>query len=278
MLLSLQFHHIVDLYVWVDQVVPKPAANPLGGRPQLVSPSELVTILVWGTLVGEKVTLKSIYDWVKMYHWREFPHFFSTYQGFVKACHRTSPACLHVLRCLLCTDEPVRLVDSTMVPVCKLQRSDDHKVARSVAKYGKNHQGWHYGFKLHAATSRQGALCAVALTSANAWDAHLLIRLVNEDTHVAVGDSAYGGRVMRGIIWEQYGCAVITPPHWTQRRKLATPWQNQLLSERSKIEAVFDILKNHLHLVTSFARSLPGYLLHYLRILISYQLVALASF
>lgn len=276
MLLSLQSHHIVDLYYWVDTLLPEEGGNPLGGRPVCLTKSELITVLIWNTLVVQQHTLKDIYHWLCMYHNKEFPRIPTTYQGFVAACHRVAPVCLFVLQQLFADTSPVRIVDSTMLPVCKLKRSDSHKVAKSIARYGKNHQGWHYGFKLHAAIDLKGALCAISLTPANAFDAHQMIRILNEHTKVAVGDTTYGARVMSRIIYERYGCIVIAPPHPTQKRKVAALWQNELLSYRSKIESVFDILKNHLHLVTSFARSVRGYLVHYVRILLSYQIIALA--
>lgn len=276
MLLSLQSHHIVDLYYWVDELLPKHLPNPAGGRPAILTPSELITVLIWNTLVVQQQTLKGIYDWLCMYHRKEFPQLPTTYQGFVAACHRAAPLCLYVMQQLLCTTEPIRIVDSTMLPVCKRQRADSHKVAQNIARFGRNHQGWHFGFKLHAAIDLKGALCALALTPANAFDAHLLVQLLNEHTKIAVGDTTYGARVMREIIWERYGTVIIAPPHPKQTKKIAALWQNELLSMRSKIEAVFDVLKQHLHLVTSFARSVKGYLLHYIRILLSYQIVALA--
>jgi len=277
MLLSLQSHHIVDLYYWVDELVPKQLPSPSGGRPVLLTDSELVTILIWNTLVVQQHTLKDIYHWLIMYHRKEFPRIPTTYQGFVAACHRVTPVCLYVLQQLFTDTTPVRIMDSTMLPVCRLKRSDSHKVAKNIAKYGRNHQGWHYGFKLHAAIDLKGALCAMSLTPANTFDAHQMIRLLNKHAKIAVGDTTYGAKVMGRIIWERYGCVVIAPPHPKQRKKLATLWQNELLSYRSKIEAVFDILKNHLHLVTSFARSVTGYLMHYVRILLAYQIVALAA-
>jgi hypothetical protein len=62
-MLSLQSHHIVDLYTWVDDVVPQPA-RPKGGRPPVLRDSEVVTILVWNSLTVTQKTLKGIYDWV----------------------------------------------------------------------------------------------------------------------------------------------------------------------------------------------------------------------
>lgn len=79
------------------------------------------------------------------------------------------------------------------------------------------------------------------------------------------------------MLWERFGTIVVAPPHPKQKQKLLTAWQYLLLRLRSKIESVFDYLKEHLHLVTSFPRSPQGYLLHYLRILLAYQVSRLAA-
>ncbi len=129
--------------------------------------------------------------------------------------------------------------------------------------------------KLHASTSLDGKLCGLALTSANVHDAQMEYLLLNKNTRVAVGDTLYGARVMRERMWRRYGTIIIAPPHPKQKKKIAAPWQTDLFNQRSKIESVFDYLKEHLHLVSSFPRSMTGYLVHYMRILLSYQIMAL---
>ena len=161
-----------------------------------------------------------------------------------------------------------------MLPVCKLRRADSHKVAQGKAQFGKNWQGWHYGFKLHTTITLNGMLSSVHFTPANEYDAQPLPHLINKQK-ILVGDTLYGASVMRKYIWEEYGTIIISPPFPKQNKKISTPWQNMLLTMRSKIESVFDYLKNHLHLVSSFPRSMSGYLIHYLRILVSYQIMAL---
>lgn len=168
-------------------------------------------------------------------------------------------------------------MDSTMLPVCKLHRADRYRVAKDFARFGKNWQGWHYGFKLHASTSLDGRLCGLALTGANVYDAQMMHKILNERCRLAVGDTLYGATVMRKRMYRRYGTIIIATPHWKQKKKLTAPWQIELLDQRSKIESVFDYLKEHLHLVSSFPRSLNGYLLHYLRILLSYQIMALCK-
>ncbi|MFH0951769.1 MAG: IS982 family transposase [Patescibacteria group bacterium] len=271
-MLSLQKHHIIDLYVLVDDLVvddPK----PLGERPSILSTSEVITMLIWNVLMVKQKTLQDVYQWIQRYHTDEFPHL-PTYCTFVKHCHRIIPQFITVLEQLLVSTAPVRFMDSTMLPVCKLVRVDSHKVAKNIAKLGKNHQGWHYGFKLHASVNLKGQLCGLAFTPANVHDAQKITSLVNEYTKVAVGDGGYTASVMRKHIWETYGTLIVSPPHPKQTKKLLTWWQDLLLKMRPKIESVFDYLKEHLHLVTSFPRSVKGYLLHYVRILLGYQLMA----
>ena len=271
-MLQLQLHHIVDLYCWVDELVP--SRVQVAGRPRALSDSEMITMLVWATLTGKHKTIQGIYDTVLLYLWKEFPNL-PEYSAFARLYEETLPTATWLLETLLDTCEPVRIMDSTMLPVCKPHRTDSHRVAKGVAAYGKNHQGWHYGFKLHASISLDGSLCGLAFTPANIYDAQVTPAIINSHTRLAVGDTLYGASVMRKHIWETYGTVIISPPFPKQNKKVAAPWQTKLLNLRSKIESVFDYLKEHLNLVTSLCRSVTGYLMHYVRILLSYQILAL---
>lgn len=273
-MLSLQPHHITDIYVLVDELLPKPT-TPQVGRNSLLSNSELITILLWNSLTVQSKTLKTIHNWVAMYHTNEFPNI-SKYNAFIEHCHRVLPQLVWLLEQLLCKETPLRFVDSTMVEVCKLIRAESHKAAKSIAAFGKNHQGWHYGFKLHASVDEKGRLCQATITPANTHDAQALPRLVNDYTKIVVGDGGYTAQVMARHLFEKYGTIVLSPPHPKQKRKVITWWQHVLLTMRPKIESVWDYLKEHLHLVSSFPRSVKGYLLHYVRILLGYQLIALS--
>ncbi len=271
-MLTLQSHHITDLFVFVDDLIPKRGTHV--GRPAVLSDSELVTVLIWNMLSMHQKTLKDIHTWAYLFLAEEFPEL-PKYSAFVDHCQRITPLLFQLLSCVLCTEAPARILDSTMVPVCKLVRADEHKVAKGITKFGKNWQGWHYGFKLHASIDLEGRLCGIALTSTNVHDAQMMPWLVNEHTRVEVGDTLYGARVMREYLYETFGTVIIAPPHPKQKKKLLTQWQLLLLKYRPKIESVFDYLKEHCHLVSSFPRSLTGYLFHYLRILLAYQLFAL---
>lgn len=269
--LLLEAHHIVDLYYWIDELIPTNFV--VTGRPRLLSEAEILTLLVWNTLVLRQKTLKDLYHFSRLYHDQDFT--FGSYSSFVRACHDALPASLELLNVLLCDHAPVRLMDATMIPVCKNHGADAYKTAKNLAAFGKNWQGWHFGFKLHASIDLQGRLCGLALTGANVYDAHMMPKLLNEHCRVACGDTLYGVRVMGKKIKKAYGTVIIAPPFPKQNRKIATGWQLALLRARSKIESVFDFLKEHLQLVSSFPRSMNGYLVHYVRVLLGYQIGAL---
>lgn len=272
-MLFLHTNHIVDLYSWVDDTLPK-AMPQKTGRPLLISDAEIVTVLIWNTVTLKQHTLKDIFNALSLYHEKDFPTL-PKYSSFVSHCHKVIPQFVELITTLLRSSD-IGIVDSTMLDVCKMHRADSHKVAKNKAQFGKNWQGWHYGFKLHATITLNGALSSIHFTGANEYDAQALPHLVNRQK-VLVGDTLYGASVMRKRIWETCGTLIISPPFPKQKKKIATPWQNTLLNMRSKIESVFDYLKNHLHLVSSFPRSMGGYLIHYLRVLLSYQIMALSQ-
>lgn len=270
-MLCLQSHHITDLYCLVDDLVPR-SQKPLGGRPNLMTDSELITALVWNTLKIKSRTLKDLHQWLWDYHKSDFPKI-PKYNGFIEQCQRVIPQLVFVIQSLLLNKTAIRFMDSTMLEVCKNQRAQDHKVCKGLAAWGKNHQGWHFGFKLHASIDIKGRLCGLCLTPADVHDSRPEPVLLNRYAKIAVGDSTYGGRAMNEYIFEQYGTIIIAPPHFKQNKKLMAKWQHFLLEMRSKIECTFDYLKNHLGLISSFPRSPKGYLFHWLRIILGYQMM-----
>ena len=70
---ALQKHHIVDLFVWVDDVLPERLPSSLGGRPPILRDSELLTILIWDGLNEPHKTLKAVYSWTARDYHDYFP-------------------------------------------------------------------------------------------------------------------------------------------------------------------------------------------------------------
>lgn len=268
---ELQKQHIVDVFVWVDDTLQQADVVRQTGRPPVLRDSELVTILIWDGLSEGHRTLRQVYNWIRRDYQDCFPKL-PAYQNFVAQVHRNLEHFVYLLQLTLHATAPLRFADSTMLPVCKYIRYERHKVAKGVAQLGKNWQGWHYGFKLHVSIDHLNRLCAVVFTPANEHDNQIEEQLANSYTKVLVGDSHYGGSVQRKRLWKRFKCLVVAPPHYKQQTKVMTGWQHLLLTLRPKIEATFDYLKEHKYLVTSFPRSVRGYFVHYLRVLLGYQM------
>ncbi len=263
---------IIDLYVWLDDNLARKVRT---GRPSLLSESELLAILIQSALSENHQCLRSIYDWVG----RQYPGWFvlPNYANFLAGTHRVLPLLIKLLKQILASQAPLCFADSTMIPVCRRVRAKSHRVAVGIAKWGRNHQDWFYGLKLHVSINHLNHLCAVVFTGANEHDNQVMERLVNEHTKVLVGDSHYGGSVQRRRLMRLFKTIVVAPPHSSQKRKLLTAVQLKLLKLRPKIEAVFGILKEKFRLVSSYPRSINGYFVHYFRILLGYQIATTMS-
>ncbi len=231
-----------------------------------------MTILLWGTFVLKAQNLKIIYEVMRSGYRHYFP-FLPDYSSFLRQCHKAIPVLLAILKRSM-EGKEIQFVDSTPLEVCKIYRANSHKVARGIAKFGKNHQGWHFGFKLHATVDINGKLCAVIFTPANVYDAQVLpdLALGNEEAKMFVGDGGYTARIMRERMWEEHGIFVLAPAHPKQKTKLAALWQIQIQKLRKIIETTFGVLKERFLLETHLPRSLNGFLLHYLRVLLTFQL------
>ena len=263
---TLQRNNIVDVFVWVDDHLPK---HPKPGTKPTLRDSGVVTILLWDGLTEPHSTLKEIYAWIQRDYNDCFPRL-PTYQNFVAHVHRLLPVLVWLLEQTLSTASPLRFVDSTMLPVCRRVRADRHRVVKNIAAWGKNHQGWWYGFKLHAAIDYKNKLAALHFTPANESDVLQLRHLVDQTTRIVVGDAGYTAKVTRRHLWRDYRCAVISPPRPKQTWTMSA-FEQFLLTLRQKIEATFGRLKTKHKLVTSFPRSIKGYFVHYIRTLLGYQ-------
>ena len=267
----LRSHHITKLVAVVDSFLPRAAANPKGGRPLILHPNEAIALLLFSSFVTPQRTMKGVYNWAQTYYYRRFR--LCSYPSFVRKCHQALPDMCFMLDQLLVKDAPLRFMDSTMLHVCKLVRANRHRVAKGAAAFGRNWQGWHYGFKLHAAVNPARQLAAVYFTAANEHDGKQIPHLVNDATVIAVGDGTYNASVMRRKMWSEHQAYILAPPHPKQNKKVMEQWQLLLLHKRAGVECTFDYLKEHLLLETSFPRSVQGYALHYIRVLLAYQLM-----
>lgn len=190
----LRAHHIPDLVSVVNSFLPRKLPDPRGGRPVKLHSNEVIALLIFSSLAAPQRTLTGIYNYSQVHFYRRFN--LPAYRSWMKKCHEALPDMLFILDKLLAKDASLRLIESTMPEDCRQVRANSCKVAKGVASFGINHQGWHYGFKLHAAVNAKGQLCAVHFTPANESDSQQIPYLVNDACIVAVGDGGYTASVM----------------------------------------------------------------------------------
>jgi len=198
---------LVTIYTIIDDTVSNCDKPAKVGRPSTISNNELVTILVYNTLFLRQKNLKDIWKFINKYHRVDFPQL-PKYAAFVNHAHRVMPLLANIISQTF-VHSKVNFADSTILEVSKLHRVNSHKVAKNIAKFGKNHQGWHYGFKLHSAINSYGLFSSLCFSGADMYDAQMLPRLVKDYMKVIVGDSHYGASVMRKHIWDKYKIRVL---------------------------------------------------------------------
>src|SRR5215475_15533608 len=103
----LHSHHILPLFVWVDDAVASAGqTQKKTGRPATLRDSEVVTILAFNLLTVQQQTIRQVYDWVDQYHGSDFPRL-PNYQNFLKHCHRVVPQLNTLLSSLLESEAPL---------------------------------------------------------------------------------------------------------------------------------------------------------------------------
>lgn len=243
------------------------------GRKSILCTSELVTIYVIGQ-VYEVGCLKRLYELVRDRFNCDFE--LPSYKNFVCSMNKASLYMLWFLELVLSlrntTNGDICFVDGTKLPVCKIYREHSHKTMKKLATKSKSTTGWWYGLKLHLICDRNGNLMKLRITTATTSERQILDEFMNQiHDSVIVCDGGYLSKILDLKANTRNNLLL------TAKRKnmkiLATLWQNKVMNMRSRIERVFDVLKERYNLVTSLPRSVNGYLSHYIRCLFGYMIL-----
>ena len=268
--LTILFCLVDDLLALLPRPVPALASGKRpGGRHSKLSVSEVLSLALFRFWTSQ-ANWKAFYGMLAAGFQKEFPNL-PCYETLLRQVTHHGPLGLLLLVVLLGQGDSQGsyALDATALPVSRHGRRA--KVLRQLAAWGKDSDGhWFFGFKLHAVCDPRGRLLSLRLTPANVADvtqAHaLLVRLRG----LAVADAAYISADLRQKLYE-VGLLLLTPLRKSMKG-LASLDQLQQLKGRIIIETVFSVLKERLGLVTSLPRSLDGYLVHYVILILAYQL------
>ena len=157
----------------------------------------------------------------------------------------------------------VKLGDSTDIPVCLNKNASGHRTMRGAAAWSKTGKGFFFGLKLHLSADVEGRVLALRLTPGNSNDRAIFKKMNEKLRGLFVADAGYISKELARDFFIEGERLLITAVR-ANMKQLATNWQIALLNLRMKVEVHFRMLKVCYGLVTSFPRSVDGYLTHYL--------------
>lgn len=198
-----------------------------------------------------------------------------SYPRFVDALNRSAKHLARTVAALLSLarreTHPVKFTDATDIPVCLNKNAKRHRTMRGLAAWSKTGKGWFYGLKLHLSADAEGRVLALKFTPGNADDRGTFATMNAKLRGLFVADAGYVSERLTRNFWIEGERGLITGVRANMKR-LATDWQIALLNLRMRVEIHFRVLKLCYGLVTSFPRSVDGYLTHYLSAVTAYLL------
>ena len=239
--------------------------HPKGRKPILTN-SEAVTVAILKQRQNV-ATKKSFFDILE-------PS--CTYNTFVRAINGTATYLTRVVAALLALSRaethPVKFTDATDIPVCLNKNAKRHQTMRSLAQWGKTGKGYFYGLKLHLSADLRGKVLALTFTPGNSDDRKVFREMNRKLRGLFVADAGYVSRDLERDFFVEGERMVIIAVR-SNMKKLATAAHVTLLNLRMRVEIHFRVVKLCHGLVTSFPRSLDGYLTHYLAAVCAYLIV-----
>lgn len=250
---------IVDIFCQVDdfmkKYLPKRTLRKRGPTPQLAD-SEVITMEIVGEFMGMD-TDKAIFDFFK----RFYRHYFPKLTGRVSFV-RHAANLWHVKQklfdhiCKRFTD-PVLVLDSFPIAVCKFVRAKSCKLFKGLAAYGKElgNQTF-YDFRLHVKINSVGMIQAFSLAAANVHDLHMVGELTAGDRGLLLGDRAYLSEPLKQELLTNQGLELSVPTKYGQPTELAKCQLRLRKRIRRLIETVGSQLVEKLKIKKIWARDL----------------------
>lgn len=165
----------------------------------------------------------------------------------------------------------IKYTDATDIPVCLKKNADSHRVMKGLAGFGRSTKGWYFGLKMTITRDFEGKLLAVKFSCANKDDRKIFKDINKEINGIIVADAGYVSKKLEQEMNIEGKRWILIRPYKTMK-KLMTKWQEKLYQGRFQIEFDFRSLKMLHGLITSFPRSIKGYLANYIHTLTSFVL------
>jgi hypothetical protein len=207
-----------------------------------------------------------IYSFFRHYHRKEFPALGEVCRtSFARQAANLWRVAQLLHERLICRlplfeplhEEPLWLVDSFPLQVCKFVRAKGSKLFKGIAAYGYDHliRNTFFGFRVHVRCSNHGAVAQIQLTAANVSDSQAVADLSPPHGGLAIGDRAYWAPERQADLLTRHGLHLMAPFH--QKSKDERPKYSALLTRlRRRIETVIGQLAERFTCKRTYARDL----------------------
>lgn len=263
--------------------------GPIRGRgpaPKL-SDSEVVTMEIVAEFLGID-TDKGIYTYFK----RHYPHYFPKIRELHRTTFTRQAANLwvikehlwqHVLEHELVVggeEEPLMVIDSFPIPVCKKSRSYKCKVMRELSDRGRDtNLGKFLGLRAHVLVLWPGVIVRAEVCGANVHDLHLAERLLEGmGRGLVLADRNYWSPATREQLHDREEGPMLLARF---KRKGQTEiernlvWPRWLSKKRQKIETIFSQLVERYKMKVVWARDTWHFCSRFLRKILSHTMAVI---
>jgi hypothetical protein len=234
---------LLEVFCLVDDLLQDPClpGRRSRGPDATLTDAEVITIEVVGEFLGFDADSR-LFWFFRHYHKAEFPKLAqihrTTFARQAANLWHLKQAVQHRLACWLAAADPVWLVDSMPMPVCRFGRGGYCRKFKGEAAFGYDsvQKQVYYGFRLHLRVSRDGVILAFALAAANVHDQEVVELLDPPAGTLGIGDRNYSAPLLGQQLAES-GVRLLAPPR--VKKTDPDPERSRCLSQvRWKVEEV----------------------------------------
>jgi len=251
------FQSLKDKVVFLYDQLKLNVFEKATGRPRSLSNQDVVALALYKHTQGIP-TRKQI--------WNDCLKDICTYKTFNESVNRLLPVIFRILIALITLNRKsahvIKYTDSTDLAVCLNKNAKYHKTMRGFATWGRGSKCFYFGLKLHVTTDFEGRLLSLCFTPANTDDRSVFMKLNDRLNGLFVADAGYISKKLADDFYQEGERLLMAKPK-ANMKKLATLWQHLLYNTRAKVETLFNNTKKFRGLVSSFPRSIDGYLGNY---------------
>lgn len=275
--------NLVEVYCLASNLtnkIDKELEKSSSGRKPKLNRAEYITIAIIKQDCCIR-TNKKLYELLKYCMNRDFPKM-PSYQQFCEGLE-SNLFYLAIINQILTQmnislTEAAYIIDSTSLPICKIMYSNSAKMGLGIADYGKNLEGWFFGFKLHIIINTDMDITAFKFSKGSSSDLSALDKYMTKGLiGYLIGDKGYISAKKTKQLLDQ-NLQLVTRPRKNMKKLPAESAILSLLAMRQRVETVFGQLKDNFMLIWRKARSVQSFFSNALAAILAYTLKKKSEF